>query len=317
MSFASALTTVILPVLAVAAVGYLLASIREVDIDPLATVTLYILAPALVFHSIATTTLGGEVMLTVVAAVGAFIVSMVVLSETVGRLSGEAEPVLGALVLSSTFSNSGNFGIPLSTFAFGQIGRSTAVLYLVAQTIFMYTIGVYLASRGSRANTLAAAKEIFRLPLLYALLAAVLVRLLGAVPPASSTVMRTVELTGNAAIPVMLVMVGVQLANTNPGAAIGRVAVANVLKLVVAPSVAIGIVLLIGFPDMTVARVFILESAMPAAVTPLMLSIEYRGTEVSDLSGPEYVSTAIFTSTLASVATLTILIGLLQTGLII
>ncbi|SIR47909.1 hypothetical protein SAMN05421858_2419 [Haladaptatus litoreus] len=316
MSLLSALTNAILPVLSVAAVGFLLGTLRDIDVDALGTVTIYILTPALVFHSLTTTSIGGKTALNLAVAVVVFTLGMVVVAEFVGRALGESEPVLGALVLASSFPNAGNYGIPLSQFAFGEVGRSTAILYIAAQSVLTYTVGVYLASRGNGTSNLSALKEVFKLPLVYAVLAAGIARALGFVPPVDSAAMETLKLTGDAAIPVMLLMLGIQLANTDSGAAITRVGASNVMKLLVAPVVAVGVVFLLGFEDLTVARVFVLECAMPAAITPLILSIEYDEGGVG-LSAPEYVSTAIFVSTLASVPVLTLLIAVLQSGAIV
>ncbi|KZN25413.1 permease [Haladaptatus sp. R4] len=316
MSLLSALTNAILPVLAVAAVGFLLGTVRDIEVSALGTVTIYVLNPALVFYSLTTSSLDGGTVATLAAGVLVFTVGMVVVAELVGRALGETEPVLGALVLTSAFPNAGNYGIPLSQFAFHDVGRSTAILYIAMQSVLTYTLGVYVASRGDETSSLAALREVFKLPLVYAVLAAGLVRFLGLVPPTDSAVMSTLNLTGNAAIPVMLLMLGIQLANTDSGAAIARVGVSNALKLVVAPALAVGIVFLLGFQDVTVARVFVLECAMPAAVTPLILTIEYnRG--ASGITGPEYVSTAIFVSTLLSVPVLTVLIAILQSGAVV
>ena len=52
-------------------------------------------------------------------------------------------------MLASTFLNSGNYGIPLSEFAFGGVDRATAVLFLAAQSVVIYTVGVYAASAGA------------------------------------------------------------------------------------------------------------------------------------------------------------------------
>lgn len=317
MPLSSALTEAILPVLSVAAVGFLLGTVREIEVDALGTVTIYVLTPALVFYSLATTSLGSGTAVKLVASVGAFTVAMVALAEVVGRLLGETEPVLGALVLASSFPNAGNYGIPLSEFAFGAIGRSTAVLYIAAQSLLMYTVGVYVASRGDATSSASAVTEVFKLPLVYAVVAAVVARWLGVVPPTGSPAMETLRLTGDAAIPVMLLLLGVQLANTNYGAAISRVGVANVLKLLVAPFVAAGVVIALGLQDATVARVFVLECTMPAAVTPLVLSIEFDDGEPGGISGPEYVSTAIFVSTLASIPVLTVLIAVLGSGAVV
>ncbi|MFC4450936.1 AEC family transporter [Halorussus aquaticus] len=318
MSLVSALGTAILPVLSVAAVGFLLGKVREVDVDALGTVTIYVLTPALIFHSLATSEISGGLAAKLLAGVGLFTLAMVALAELVGRLLGESEPVLGALVLSSSFPNAGNYGIPLSAFAFGAVGRSTAVLYIAGQSVLMYTVGVYLASRGETTDLRSAAAEVFRLPLVYAVVAAWVARWAGVVPAADTAAMETLQLVGDASIPVMLLMLGIQLANTQHGAAISRVGVSNGLKLVVAPLVGVGVALVLGLgASPAVARVFVLECGMPAAVTPLILSIEYDSGDGEGLSGPEYVSTAIFASTVASVVTLTGLIAVLQSGLVI
>lgn len=318
MSLLSALGTAILPVLSVAAVGFLLGKLRDIDVDPLGTITIYVLTPALVFYSLATSEMSGGLAARLVVGVAAFTVVMVGLAEGVGRLLGESEPVLGALVLSSSFPNAGNYGIPLAAFAFGAVGRSTAVLFIAGQSVLMYTVGVYLASRGDETSTRGAITEVFRLPLVYAVVAAWAARWLGVVPPTDAAMMETLRLVGDSAIPVMLLMLGIQLANTRHGAAISRVGVSNVLKLAVAPLVGVGVALALGLgSDPDVARVFVLETGMPAAITPLILSIEYDEGVEEGLSGPEYVSTAIFASTVASVVTLTALIALLKSGMLI
>jgi len=316
VSVVEPLSTAILPVLSIAVVGYLLGTLRDVDVEPLATVTMYVLAPALVFHSLTTTDLGGGAIAGVVAGVVLFTLLMLGISEGVGRALGEGEPHRSAFVLASTFPNSGNMGIPLSAFAFGVVGRSTAVLFLTAQSVLVYTIGLYVASRG-RGSLRESLREVFRVPLVYAVVVAGLFRWLGLVPPAESTAMRTVGLVGDAAIPLLLVVLGIQLANVEAGAALRRVAPVNVLKLVVAPAVGVALVPVVGLVDPTVARTFVLECATPAAITPLIFAIEFDVETTDDLSRPEYLSTAILTTTLVSVPTLTVLLALLDAGLVV
>jgi predicted permease len=225
--------------------------------------------------------------------------------------------LLGALMLAAAFPNSGFVGIPLSEFAFGSTGRTTAVLYLTVQNLVVYTIGVYIASRGTDRGPLDAVAEIFRLPLLYAVLAGVAVRGLGLAPPAGSPAMATVGLVGDASIPVMLLILGIQLAETDV-TAVSRSVAPGLLKLVVAPVVGLGLALALGFRDPTVARVFVLECATPAAVIPLALTIEYAdGTAVDGVTAPEYLSTAIVTTTVAGVGVLTVLVAVLQAGVLL
>lgn len=317
----AAFTDAVGPILAVAAVGYLLSWRLDLDVRPLNTAGLYVLVPALAFDSIVTTNLGGGEVARLSAGVVGYALVMLAVAWGVGRLLGESGPLLGALMLAAAFPNSGFVGIPLSEFAFGEVGRTTAVLYLTVQNLVVYTLGVYVVSRtadGDR-GPLAAVREIFRLPLVYAVLAGVLVRWLDLVPPGGSPVMDTVSMVGDASIPVMLLILGAQLAATDV-AAVGRSVAPTVLKLAVAPVVGLGLALALGFSDPTVAKVFVLECATPAAVIPLSLTIEYAGevtAEGGDITAPEYLSTAIFTTTVAGVVVLTALVAALQAGLLI
>ncbi|WP_336001011.1 AEC family transporter [Halorientalis halophila] len=317
MSLVSVLGSAVLPVVAVAVVGYALGRTRDVAVEPLSDITLYVLAPALVFYSLVTSPIAGPTVARLFGGVIAFVVGMVALAELVGRGLGEEEPTLGALVLSSTFSNAGNYGIPLSAFAFGALGRSTAVLFLVAQNVLMYTVGVYVAARGEAGSTRGALVRVFRLPLIYAVAAAAIVRATDAAPPTDTALMETIRLTGDAAIPVMLLMLGIQLANSGGGTPVARTMPASTLKLIVAPVFAAVIALGLGLTG-TVGKVFVLECAMPAAVTPLMLTIEFGSDGFEEgLSAADYVSTTILVTTLASLVTLTVLITILQSGLVL
>lgn len=316
MSFVSALTSAILPVLLVAGVGFVLGRIREVQVDALGTVAVYVLTPCLVFYSLATTSLGSGAVAKIGAGVFGYVAAMTVVSSVAARALGVDEPHRGAFVLSSTFPNAGNYGIPLARFAFGPIGQSVAVLYIVAQDVLQYTLGVFLAARGGETDLRDSLTQVFRLPLLYGLLAAGLARYLDVVPATDTALMQTVRLVGDAAIPVMLLMLGIQLANTRSGPSVSRAGVPTALKLGVAPLVALVLALALGFADRDVARVFVLECAMPAAVTPLVLTIEFSGDAGTSFSAPEYVSTVIFTTTVCSVATLAVLIWALGAGLL-
>ncbi|SFR39982.1 hypothetical protein SAMN04487947_0931 [Halogeometricum rufum] len=315
-SLLSIFGTAILPILAVGAVGFALGRTKDVDTDPLNTVVVYVLAPALVLHSLATTTLAGSTLVGIVAAVTAYHLVMIVVAEGVGRLLGETDPLLSALVLVSAFSNSGNYGIPVSNFAFGDAGRATAVVFLSVQGVLIYTLGVFIASRGGGSGGLAGAKRVFRIPLVYAVVAALLARGLGVVPPADSTAMVTLKLVGDASIPLMLLIVGVQLSRTDVGATLREVGVATALKMVVAPVVGLGAVLAVGISDPTVAKTVVLETAMPAAVTPIILVAEFSEGTVSGVPVAQFVSTAVFVTTLVSVPLLTAVIALLETGLL-
>ncbi|MFB6133027.1 MAG: AEC family transporter [Halanaeroarchaeum sp.] len=320
MSLASAFTTAVMPIIAVAVVGYIFASVYDIDIEPVNTVGLYIMIPALAFHSIATTPMGGGEIMKLSLGVVAYALVMVVIAGAVGKAIGTSETLLGALMLASAFPNSGFIGIPLSEFAFGEVGGTTAVLYLTVQNVVVYTLGVYIASSGTERNSRDAVLEIFRLPLIYAVVAAVALRGLGLMPPDGgatiAAVMDTIKIVGDASIPLMLLIVGMKLAETDVQA-LSKTVTPTVLKLGVAPVVAFGLAILLGFDDLTVARTFIIESATPAATIPLALLIEYQGdVETEEITPAEYLSTVIFVTTILSVVVLTVLVYLLRAGMV-
>jgi hypothetical protein len=114
----------------------------------------------------------------------------------------------------------------------------------------------------------------------------------------------------------MLLILGIQLAETDYGATLGQVGTATVLKMGVAPVVAAGVALGIGFADPTVGRVFVLESAMPAAITPLILLVEFGEGEVGGVPVESFVSTAVLVTTVVSIPVLTGVIALLESGVL-
>ncbi len=318
MTIASVFWSAVLPVIAIAAVGFVLDRVRGVPPGPLNTVTIYILAPALVFHSLAVTQMSGGAILRVAVGVVVFSVVMVLAGEAAGRLTGSSDPMTSALILVATFSNSGNLGIPVSDFAFGEVGRQTAALYMSVQAVALYTIGVYFASRSGGVSGLSGLDRVFRIPLIYAVLAALGARWLDVLPAEDAASMAAIGMVGDSAIPVMLLILGIQLSRTDYGPALMSSGVGTALRLGVAPLVGIAIALLIGFEDPTVARVFVLGCAMPVAVTPVILVVQFAGdNDLGHITVPEFVSTCVLVTTLLSIPFLTGLIALLQSGIIL
>lgn len=311
--FASA----ILPILAIAGVGYLLGRFRDVEPGALNTIAIYVLSPALVFHSLATTTLTGGELARIAGGVVVFHLVMLAIVEGLGRALGESEPLLSALVLVSVFGNTGNYGIPLSSFAFGATGRSTAVLYLTVQGVLIYTVGTYIAARSGGASGVTGVRRVLELPLVYAVVAALGARWFGVVPPTDSTAMQTVQLVGDSAIPVMLLILGIQLARVDTVGALSLAWEPTALKMLVAPAVGMAVALALGFADPTVARTFVLESSTPSAIMPLLLLGEFGEGRIEGVPLTAYVSTVVLVTTLASIPVLTALIALLRSGLVI
>jgi len=138
------------------------------------------------------------------------------------------------------------------------------VLVTALQGVIVYTVGIYIAARGADSDPLADMKRVLGVPLVYAVVVALAARYLGVVPPAESTLMQTLELVGNASIPVMLLILGIQLSGVNVDGALRPVGAASGLRLLLAPAVAVREVGNVYNIDVlnTVSLVLILGSAL-------------------------------------------------------
>ena len=314
MSLLGTVGGAVAPVVAVAAVGFLLGRFKGVDPDPLNTVTVYVLAPALVFHTLATTAIPSGTIIGIVLGLLVLNAVMILIAESWGRLRNHPDTLVSALVLVTAFPNVGNYGIPLAEFAFGETGRSVAVLATVVQGILLYTVGIFIAARGTGGDWRADLRRVFELPLVYAVVAALVTRWFDLIPPTSSTILETVELVGLSSIPVMLLVLGLQLTNVSIDGTLGQVGVASGMKLILAPILGIAIALAIGFQDPTVARTFVVLAAAPAAVTGIIL-VGAFGRD-GDARAEEFVSATVLVTTVGSLVTATVLVAVLESGLL-
>jgi predicted permease len=327
LSLISAFTQAVLPVLSVAGVGYVLGVYTDTDPEPLSTVTLYVLVPALVFHSLATTEIGGGEGVRIVLVAVVLTLVMWGISEGVAFFLSDGTKNRNGLVLAGAFPNTANYGIPLSVFAFPSVGRATAILYVVGSTVMLYTVGVYVATRDAAGSSLGAVKRVARIPLVYAVVAGVAANAFLSID-AEVAAFETLRLVGDSSIPIMLIVLGVQLARATPSGAVRDVALANIVRLVVAPVVAVPVVLAFGFTNPDVARVVLLEASTPVAVSTVILAVEFGGdvgesgeqvrkTQTRRSLDPDYASTAVLTTTLVSIVTVTLLIEVLRSGLLV
>ena len=150
---------------------------------------------------------------------------------------GLDRPTMSAFLLVVMFSNSGNYGLPVVLFAFGQEALAHAAVYFVANAVATYSLGVFIASAG-RKSLWQAAQGVLRVPAVWGALAGGVVLGLGVqLPP---PVMRPIDLLSGAALPVMILVLGMQLERTGRPDRPGLVLLAGVLTLVVTPILAVG-----------------------------------------------------------------------------
>jgi predicted permease len=205
-----------------------------------------------------------------------------------------------ALLLTVMFGNAGNFGLSLNLFAFGEDAVAYAGIFFVTSAILVYTLGVVLASWG-KSNLRSALTGVFKFPVIYAVILALIFNFLDWQLPLPLD--RTISLLSDAAIPVMIVLLGIQLYNSKLSKDAIPVGLSNLLRLVVSPVLAIGLAALFRLEG-TAYQAGVLETAVPTAVLTTVLGTEF------DIE-PALVTTAVVTSTLLSPLTITPLLAFL------
>jgi predicted permease len=296
--FLQILINIVFPVFVLIGLGYLLRRTLNIDIRSVSRTVLYVLNPCLVFNSIVRSELSGADFTRIVLFVLLNMALVWTLSWVVVRMMRFDQMTENAFYLGTLFTNSGNYGLSLTLFAFGQPGLDRAVIYFVTSAILVNTLAVYLASRG-RAGARESLRNVLRVPLPYVLIAALLVRATGLVVP--EPLAKPIATAGNAAVPVLLLVLGMELSQTRLDRQLWAVGAATVVRLVGAPLLALLQAPLIGVTDLT-RQVCIVEASTPTAVFTIVMAHEFG-------TGPRFVTSVVFVSTLLSMVSLTVLLA--------
>lgn len=301
MTLISIFANNILPIFMIAGVGWALARWLRADVKTISRVTLYALSPCLVFNLLVTSRLSADEFGRIILFTLGTILGIGAITWLVAQVMRLDRAMVSVLMIVVMFANGGNYGLPLTLFAFGQDALARATIYFVISFILTYTLGVVVASSG-RSGFRQALVGVLKIPTLYAVAGALVVLITGAqLPP---VVMRPIELLGNAAIPLMLLVLGMQLERAAKPERPHLVGLAVGLRLIV--SMLLGLVLAEVMGLEGVARqAGILQSAMPVAVVTTILAVEF---EIE----PAFVTSVVFLSTILSPLTLTPLIALLR-----
>ncbi len=297
----------IAPIFLAAGAGFAVGRTLKPDVKAISRVTFYIFSPCLVFTSLTENQLtGGEFGRLTAFTVGAIVLSGIV-AYAFGRVLKLDRQTMAALLVVNMFVNGGNYGLPLNRFAFGDSAVARAVVYYVFSTLMVYTVGIVVAS-GGRSSLRTSLMGMFTVPAVYGLLLAGVLRLAGVdvSDPASPIfpLIRAIKLLSGAALPVMIIVLGLQLAEAKRPENLRLVTAASAMRLVTGPIIGLALAALLGLSGVA-RQAAVIESAMPTAVITTILAIEYG-------IDPIFVTSVVVVSTLLSPLTLTPLIAYLQ-----
>ena len=204
----------------------------------------------------------------------------------IGRL--DRQTFLAPLI----FSNTGNLGLPLALFAYGDVGLGYAVVVFGVSAVIQFTFGIWLVSGGG------SPWRMIQEPLVPATLLGALFLVMDWETPQFLT--NALDLIGQMAIPIMLITLGVAVARLTIGSFAQPILLAA-LKVVISAGSATAVGLWFGLEPVAFG-VLVLQVATPVAVTSYMLAEKY-GADANAVAG------LVVVSTLMSVLTLPVILA--------
>lgn len=290
MQLALTVLEITAPVFLLAAVGYIWVRLGyEYRVEFVTRFAMTLSVPCLIFTALMGTQIEASALaaLSLASLVAYGVVTFVMWGLVlVGRL--DRRTFLAPLI----FGNTGNLGLPLALFAFGDVGLGYAVVVFAVMAVLSFTFGIWLVSDGGSLT------KVVKEPLVGATLLGALFLWQGWQTPTFIT--NSLQLIGQIAIPMMLITLGVAVARLKPGS-LGLSVALCALKVVVC--VAGAAVVGIWFElEPTALAVLILQVATPVAVTSYLLAEKY-GADADSVAG------LVVVSTLMSVVTLPLILA--------
>ncbi|MCY9363439.1 AEC family transporter [Bacillus spizizenii] len=286
---------VLVPVFGIFAIGYIGQKTLGFDIQTLSKMSLYLMSPFLAFDTFYTNKLTMDYVYLSIFVLGLCLI-LVLFVYFLSFYHKYPNQDRCAMILSSAFMNNGNYGTPVVLLVFGTAGLDTAVVLMVLQQLIMSTIGMYYAAKGGSevGGFKMVMARVIRMPVAYgALLGAILQLMRISIP------------VGNAAIPTIMIILGMQLALISfKHIEYRKISYSLLLKLMVSPVIALGFTFILPMDDMT-KQIMILVAAMPTAANTTLMAVQFN-------TRPEIVSSATFISTMLSIVTLPVLLWMLH-----
>jgi len=282
--------------------GYLLGRRGKVPAQPFAQASFWVFSPILIFETLRTAQLPAKEAGLVAAFVLIHYGGMFLLSLPLGRALFPKDPDArraGSLLL--TFGNCGNLGLPVLLFAYGQKGVDVGVIFLATNVVLLSTLGVGIASWEGNFRPRSLALKILTVPWPYAVALGLVVRFTGAWP---EVLARASGLLAQGAIPIFLLLLGLELAQIDLGEVAKPALILAVIRLALGTLLA-GFLVFLLRPEPVLGKSLIIEGSVPSAVNAYILASQYR-------RRPDLAATSLLLSTALSMGTLSLTLFLLE-----
>jgi predicted permease len=268
------------PVFLLATVGFIWVKLGfEYRVEFVTRLAMTLSVPCLIFVALMKTDIDPSALTTLTLASVASYLVLTALCFGLVKIAGlDIRTFLAPLIM----GNTGNLGLPLALFAFGDEGLGYAVIVFAVMAIYSFTFGVWVVSGGG--SPIKAVKE----PLVGATLLGALFLWQGWETPTFVT--NAIELIGQMAIPMMLITLGVAVARLSP-ANLGRAVWLSLVRVVLCIAAAAAVGIWFALPPVALA-VLIVQVSTPVAVTSYLLAEKY-GADAQEVAGLVVVSTLL------------------------
>ncbi len=290
----------LLPIILIATIGFILQRTLQIDPRGLSRVIFYSFTPAFVFSILVTTEIEANEMLRMAGLTIVLSIILGVLSFVISRVMQLDPRSASAFILTITFINAGNYGLSLNSFALGDVGLLWASIFFITSSMLLNSVGVYVATVG-RASPKEAFIGLLKVPSIYAIPLALLIRTNDIELPLA--IWRPIDLIGSAAVPSMLILLGMQIARAGLPKHKDLLFAATGLRMLASPVIAWFLTPVMGLSGVG-RQAGILQAAMPTAVLSTVIATEY------DVK-PEFVTGVVLMTTIISPITLTPLLAIL------
>ena len=285
MNLITTVMQIVAPVCILAGIGFAWAKLGyEYRMEFVTRLSMTLGVPCLIFTALMKTNINPAALTSVLlASVVAYAILTVIFWGLVIVLKLDRRTFLAPLI----FGNTGNLGLPLALFAFGEAGLGYAVVIFAVMVVWSFTFGIWLVSGGG--SLLRVIKE----PAMAATLLGALFLWQGWTTPLWLT--NSLDLIGQMAIPLMLITLGVAIARLGVGQ-LGRTFWLSLARAALCLLVAVATGWAFGLQSVPLA-VLILQITTPVAVTSYLLAEKY-GADADAVAGLVIVSTVMSIVTL-------------------
>jgi predicted permease len=289
------------PILLVAAIGYIIQRAFNLNPRAISQIVFNVFTPALVLKLLIVTDIQAADIGRMVLFASLIMLIMSLISWLLSKTLRLGESLASAFILSATFANTGNYGLSVNQFAFGEQALAFASLYYITSSLMINSAGVFIATVG-RVQPKRAILGLLKVPAVYAIPVALIIRMSGFELPVM--LWRPIDLLGSAAVPCMLIILGMQISNSGLPKQRGLLGLTVIFQLLLAPIIGVILAPIVGLSGVAY-QAGILESATPTAVLTSIIALEF------DVE-PDFVIGSILVSTIVSPLTITPLISLLS-----